>query len=85
MFELSKRDSDIIKGMAIVLMFVHHFFCFPTWYVDGISYPKLTGFAEFFRFPTKICVSIFAFLTGYAYSKNNVGGGKRKLYIVLEK
>ncbi len=84
MFELSKRDSDIIKGIAIILMYVHHFFCFPTWYVDGISYPQLTGFAEFFRFPTKICVPVFAFLTGYVYNKNNEGG-VRKLYIVLEK
>ncbi len=75
MFELSKRDSDIIKGIAIILMYVHHFFCFPTWYVDGISYPQLTGFAEFFRFPTKICVPVFAFLTGYVYNKNNEGGG----------
>lgn len=75
MFELSKRDSDIIKGIAIVLMFIHHFFCFPAWYIEGISYPQLAEFAEFFRFPTRICVSLFAFLTGYAYGERKAGGG----------
>lgn len=69
MFDLSKRDSDIIKGIAIILMFIHHFFCFPTWYADDISYPQLAEFAEFYRFPTKICVALFAFLSGYAYGK----------------
>lgn len=53
--------------MSIVLMFVHHFFTFPAWYVDGVCYPRLAGFADFFCLPTKLCVSIFAFLTGYLY------------------
>lgn len=65
---LNQRDTaNAVKGAAILLMFIHHFFTFPSWYIEGIAYPQLEGFASFFCLPTKICVSIFAFLTGYFY------------------
>lgn len=65
---IKQRDTaNAVKGVAIVLMFVHHFFTFPTWYIEGICYPNLEKLANFFCLPTKICVSIFAFLTGYFY------------------
>lgn len=65
---LSQRDTaNAVKGVAIILMFIHHFFTFPSWYIEGIAYPHLEEFAGFFCLPTKICVSIFAFLTGYFY------------------
>lgn len=48
-------------------MYIHHLFTFPSWYIEGISYPQLTLFARAFCKPTKICVCIFAFLTGYSY------------------
>ena len=65
---LNQRDTaNAAKGVAIILMFIHHFFTFPAWYIEGIAYPHLEGFADFFCLPTKICVSIFAFLTGYFY------------------
>ena len=49
---------------------VHHFFTFPVFYIEGINYDYLEPFADFFRRPTKICVSIFAFLTGWSYFYN---------------
>lgn len=61
------RTTNIIKGVALILMFVHHFFTFPDSLIEGISYPWMEGFSEIFREPTKICVSVFAFLTGYLY------------------
>ena len=63
-------DQDttaIIKGIALVMMFVHHFFTFPTWWIDGIAYPFLEDIAPYFCQPLKLCVSIFCFLTGYFY------------------
>ena len=64
---LCRPITDAIKGVALILMFVHHFFTFPGWYVQGISYPGLTAFAELFCEPSKICVPVFAFLTGFFY------------------
>lgn len=62
------RDTTLfIKGIALIFMFIHHLFTFPKWYVDGISYPELAGFASYFCLPFKLCVPIFAFLTGYSY------------------
>ncbi len=64
---LARNTTDFVKGIALVFMFIHHFFTFPGYYIEGISYPCLSGFAEFFRAPFAICVPIFAFLTGYFY------------------
>lgn len=63
------RDSTAaMKGIALILMFLYHFFMFPEWYLEGISYPALTSLIALCRTPLKICVSIFAFLTGYFYA-----------------
>lgn len=59
--------SDGIKGVALILMFIHHFFTFPDWYVEGISFPLLRPFITGLCGPTRICVSVFAFLTGYFF------------------
>lgn len=64
---LDKKMALAIKGIALILMFVHHFFTWPSWYVEGISYPQLRDFALYMEKPTRICVSVFAFLTGYVY------------------
>lgn len=63
----NKNTTNILKGVMLIFMFIHHFFTFPIWYVEGISYPKLLGFAKIFNVPFKICVPTFAFLTGYFY------------------
>lgn len=62
------KMTNVIKGFALVFMYIHHFFTFPDWYINGIEYPELIDFANFFSIPFKICVPIFAFLTGYLYS-----------------
>lgn len=64
---LSYDTSAVMKGIALIFMFIHHFFTFPNWYVEGISYPELAFLADHFCMPFKICVSVFAFLTGYFY------------------
>lgn len=64
---IEKEATNYIKGIALVFMFIHHFFTFPEWYIKGISYDYLAEFAFFMCSPLQICVPIFAFLTGYFY------------------
>lgn len=63
--------SEAIKGIALILMFVHHFFGFPEYYVGMAPDPLILHFATLLRWPMKICVSVFAFLTGYFYCQRN--------------
>lgn len=62
----------MLKGIAIILMFVHHFFAFPGWWANGIYYTSIAEHADYLRAVTKICVCIFVFMTGYLffYSKD---------------
>ena len=57
-----------IKGIALILMFCHHFFTFPRWWGEGISYPVLEELAPVLQAPFRICVPVFCFLTGYLYA-----------------
>lgn len=70
---LSKDITNMIKGIAIILMMTHHFLGFPNWLIDGINYPNYKILGEdlnvWIRYSTKICVALFAFITGYAYYK----------------
>ncbi len=72
-----KFDKDMsikIKAFALILMIIHHFFGFPNWYVKGIDYSNIIIFGQgidcWVKFSTKICVSLFAFTTGWAYFFN---------------
>ena len=68
---IDREYTNIIKGIALLLMFIHHLFTFPdTFLIKNINVPDLQCFAEIFNEPTKICVSIFAFVTGYFYFFN---------------
>lgn len=64
---MDRRTSNAIKGIALILMFIHHFFTFPDWYIGAISYPSLLPFLNKLCYLTKICVPVFSFLTGYFY------------------
>lgn len=63
---LTYNDTAFIKGIALIFMFIHHFFAYPSWYIEGIRYPSLVNLAEIFKHPFN-SVSLFAFLTGYTY------------------
>lgn len=81
-----RRITSAIKGVCIVMMFGHHFFTFPEWYVQGVSYPALAGFAQVFRLPLSICVPVFAFITGYFYAfsrKKTLRGSLEKIAGVM--
>ena len=53
-FSIDRKTTNAIKGTALVLMFIHHFFTFPDWLIDGIDYWWLGSFAEYFNAPTKL-------------------------------
>lgn len=62
-----KEMTNIVKGLALIMMFIHHFFMFPEWWEEDISYPIIEKISLYLQRPTKLCVSIFCFLTGYFY------------------
>ncbi|MFA0062718.1 acyltransferase family protein [Vibrio breoganii] len=71
MLTISKKDSDFIKGIAIILMLIHHFFAFPDRYPEGFIFSSdtITGKLVFeIALFGKICVPLFLFLSGYAYA-----------------
>ena len=80
-----RKTAAALKGIALILMFVHHFFTFPDWITCGVAYPQLQTFARLFRESTKICVALFAFLTGYFYvfSRGTIRYSLRKITDLL--
>lgn len=62
-----KDTTAILKGIALIMMFIHHFFTFPEWWGAGISYPLLKELSPYFREPFRLCVPVFCFITGYFY------------------
>lgn len=65
---LSKQATSALKGIAIMLMLFHHLFTFPTYWVGGTTIPLLENVAQYLCWPTKLCVGLFAFLTGWGYA-----------------
>lgn len=64
---IAKDETNIIKGFAIILMFIHHFFTFPSFWIDSVAEMYVNNHFDVFNTSFKICVPIFAFLTGYFY------------------
>lgn len=73
----SRPVSDGIKGILLIFMFTHHFFGFPETYVAGVALPWLARLSVGLRWPLKICVSSFAFLTGYFFCLGADGSYRR--------
>lgn len=58
---LSKDYSNMVKGMAILMMIMHHIWGFP----EKIPGLLLSNIEVQIGSAAKICVSIFMFLSGY--------------------
>lgn len=74
--QLNYRCSMALKGIAIVFMIVHHTLGLPEqWFEEGLGYGQTVignkMLYELIGNPTKICVSVFAFLTGWSYFYHN--------------
>ena len=64
---MKKEDSLALKGIAIILMVFHHCFRAEKLYESHIIsfYPFSESFIVNLALMSKICVSIFAFISGY--------------------
>lgn len=58
--------TRVLKGVALLCMFMHHFFTFPEWR-EGYKLALIDPYSELLKAPLKICVPIFCFITGYTY------------------
>lgn len=74
-FTYTKDHAKLLSGVGILLMIFHHFFGVPHFFKEGIfylsifdgtAYPQSINFESLFAGFCKICVSIYAFNTGYA-------------------
>ncbi|MEG0836759.1 MAG: acyltransferase [Akkermansia sp.] len=74
---ISKEDSSILKGVAILLMIMVHTFCFPDRIPEGM--PILQTLVDSPHFVSLCafgfsCVSIFLFITGLGLGCSDVRG-----------
>ncbi|NFA43048.1 hypothetical protein EXM65_10775 [Clostridium botulinum] len=71
-FTFTKNTTNLIKGIAIIFMIVHHFLGYPEWIMYPSSYTNL-GLTidslpierQIARTFCEMCVGLFLFLTGY--------------------
>lgn len=72
---ITKKQSKMLQGIAILLMIYHHFFLAPDTQLYRFINVELTRKADWFA---KICVGLFSFISGYgmcvALSKVRAGG-----------
>ena len=84
---LTKHDSFAIKGLAIILMLFHHLYCTADRF-NGFEI-DFTPFSQTFvvnvAFLFKVCVSLFAFITGYGLLKSIAGQNFNRKDIVKYK
>ncbi len=63
--------STALKGVAVLLMVFYHCYGFPQWFVSPDLIPScLGGVTRACAGHAKICVAIFAFLTGWTYYRH---------------
>lgn len=77
---LTKKDTKIIKGIAILLMMAHHLFAFPKRMVTGFEFQPFLQVGEIsiersIGIFGKICVSLYMFLGGYGIYRYVQSGG----------
>lgn len=63
------QNITIIKAVAIVMMIVHHFLGFPLWLEEAnqlINIPIVSSLRVSVGQQCKICVALYAFVTGYS-------------------
>lgn len=77
---ISQQDAVMLQGFAVSLMVWHHLFGFP----ERISAPYVLVFDFLFHIETlasyfgRICISVFAFCSGYGMQIKTLstGGGQ---------
>lgn len=75
---LTRNETNFIKAVAIIMMLMHHFWGFPAWRVGGaalepaIYLPGGASLSWMAARQFKICVAMFAVITGYGWGKGQV-------------
>ena len=69
-FALSRKDTSILKGIAISAMLVHHLYYCP---IPGVE--PYSGFLLHLGELGKVCVSIFLFCSGYGLATTYANRG----------
>lgn len=64
-FQLSKNDTDILKGIALLLLLAHHLFYVRTGLYNDIEVLEGRYLINQLGIACKICVPLFVFLSGY--------------------
>lgn len=76
---MDKKTTQMIKGIAILLMIAHHFIVFP--------FSELPYLVTLFGDACKLCVAIYAVLSGYGYffaKEKTVEYGLKKIWGLLQ-
>lgn len=76
---LSKQASQMIKGVAILVMLLHHFIVIP--------FSELPHLVSVFGHACKICVAIYSVLSGYGYffaKEKTLKYGLKKIWGLLQ-
>lgn len=66
---ITKKQSALLQGVAILLMIYHHFFNDPSIYGDGLFFWNIEWVTALAWFG-KICVGLFAFVSGYGMCRS---------------
>lgn len=92
-YQFDGEVSQIVKGIAIIIMVFHHLFGNLEWIVEGNNFFSLSigtqSLEYFFAVPGKICISIYAFLSGYGlyasyqHKKQSIGTVVKRVFSVL--
>lgn len=71
-YKFTKQQTQIAKGMAILLMLIHHLFFYPSDLY--VSLVKMGGqdIESYISSFGKICVAMFLFLSGYGITISSV-------------
>ena len=81
---ITKELSARIKGIAIVFMVLHHFLSYPSWYEQYVDFGAIGDIFAKFCDPLRLCIAIFAVLSGYAFNINKVTGLKQTMFRLLK-
>lgn len=81
---MTKQESNVCKGIAIILMFVHHLFFHAEWLAIELGPVFKTPEAlALFAQNCKICVNIFVFITAYGTTKSFANDPMDDIGVVL--
>ena len=78
---MNKASTIQLKGIAIFMMVLHHTLGFPMYWEDATAANTVPeAVLPFFSTSLKICVAVFAFISGYGFSKSKDFSAKKQIY-----